>query len=271
MAFFDCHFFSDALGMNVSAYVLIPQITSRQIGVAAGKTRDKYPALYLLHGLSDDHTIWLRRTSIERYAAEKNLAVIMPAVGRSFYQDMVSGPKYWTFISEELPQFIERFFPISPVRDDRFAAGLSMGGYGALRLGLVRPERYAAIASLSGALDMVRRAKEAGREGSALSRAELEAMFGPKLKVEGTDADLFYLIQRLAVGSGLKPKLYVSCGTEDIILHDTRKFKQHLDSLRIEYTYDEGPGAHAWGYWDQQIQRVLEWLPLDETSVQTLA
>ncbi|MHA3773029.1 alpha/beta hydrolase [Verrucomicrobiota bacterium sgz303538] len=264
MAFFDCHFFSDALGMNVSAYVLIPQITSRQIGVTAAKTRERYPALYLLHGLSDDHTIWLRRTSIERYAAEKNLAVVMPAVSRSFYQDMVSGPKYWTFISEELPRFMESYFPISTLRDDRFAAGLSMGGYGALRLGLVQPERYAAIASLSGALDMVRRAKEAGREGSALSRAELEAMFGPELKVEGTDADLFHLAQHLSVSSGPKPKLYVACGAEDFILHDTRKFKQHLDSLRVEHTYHEGPGAHEWGYWDQQILRVLEWLPMDK-------
>lgn len=262
MAFFDCHFFSDALGLNVSAYVLLPQQTSRQIGVVAGEARAKYPALYLLHGLSDDHTIWLRRTSIERYAAARNLAVIMPAVARSFYQDMVSGPNYWSFISEELPRLMESFFPISSERRDRFAAGLSMGGYGAMRLGLVHPERYAAVASLSGALDMVRRAREAGRQGSALTRAELEAMFGPKLVVEGTTADLFHLAHLRAMSDGPKPQLYVACGTEDFILHDTRKFKQHLDSLHIGHTYEESPGAHEWGYWDQQIQRVLEWLPL---------
>ncbi|RYD73325.1 MAG: esterase family protein, partial [Verrucomicrobiaceae bacterium] len=190
MAFFDCHFFSDTLGQNVSVYVLLPQQTARQIGVVAGAARTKYPALYLLHGLSDDHTIWLRRTSVERYAAERNLAVVMPAVARSFYQDMVSGPQYWSFISEELPRLMESFFPISPERNDRFAAGLSMGGYGALRLGLLHPERYAAAASLSGALDMTRRAREAGREGSSLTKAELEAMFGPQLLVEGTNADL---------------------------------------------------------------------------------
>src|SRR5687767_12589242 len=146
MAFFDCHFFSDTLAMTVSAHVLIPQESTRQIGLESGPARSSYPALYLLHGLSDDHTIWLRRTSIERYAAAKNLAVIMPAVARSFYQDMVSGPKYWTFVSEELPALIEQFFPISPEREDRFAAGLSMGGYGAFRLGLLKPERYSAVA-----------------------------------------------------------------------------------------------------------------------------
>ena len=96
MAFLDVHCFSDALGLSVSFYVLLPQKAARQIGMPGGEQRVQYPTLYLLHGLSDDHTIWLRRTSIERYAAAKNLAVVMPAVGRSFYQDMANGAKYWT-------------------------------------------------------------------------------------------------------------------------------------------------------------------------------
>src|SRR5687768_1122020 len=151
MAFFDCHFFSDTLAMTVSAYVLVPQSSVKQIGLESGPARATYPTLYLLHGLSDDHTIWMRRTSIERYAAAKNIAVVMPAVGRSFYQNMASGPQYWTFLSEELPRLMRQFFPLSPAREDNFAAGLSMGGYGALRLGLAHPDRFAAAASLSGA------------------------------------------------------------------------------------------------------------------------
>src|SRR3954463_9504927 len=165
MAFLDVHCFSDALGLSVSFYVLLPQQTTRQIGLAGGEKRAQYPTLYLLHGLSDDHTIWMRRTSIERYAAAKNIAVVMPAVARSFYQDMASGARYWTFVSEELPALCQQFFPLSPAREDNFVAGLSMGGYGALRLGLARPEKFAAAASLSGALDIVRFAKQAGRTG----------------------------------------------------------------------------------------------------------
>lgn len=125
MAFFDCHFFSDTLALNVSAYVLVPQPVPVDC-----------PVLWLLHGLSDDHTAWMRRTAIERYAAARNLAVVMPAVGRSFYQDMMSGPRYWSFLSEELPAIMRGFFPFSPARRRNFAAGLSMGGYGALRLAL---------------------------------------------------------------------------------------------------------------------------------------
>jgi S-formylglutathione hydrolase FrmB len=169
MAFLDCHCFSDALGMSVSFHVLLPQKTQSQIGMDGGETRATYPTLYLLHGLSDDHTIWMRRTSVERYAAAKNLAVIMPAVGRSFYQDMASGPRYWSFLSEELPALCQRWFPLSSSREETFAAGLSMGGYGALRLGLLQPDRFGAVASLSGALDVARRCTEARREGSRMT------------------------------------------------------------------------------------------------------
>src|SRR6266581_2742541 len=126
MAFLDVHCFSDVLGLTVSFYVLLPQSSSRQIGMAGGAKREQYSTLYLLHGLSDDHTIWMRRTSIERYAAEKNLAVVMPGVARSYYQDMASGPRYWTFLSEELPALMRQFFSLSSAREDNFAAGLSM-------------------------------------------------------------------------------------------------------------------------------------------------
>jgi S-formylglutathione hydrolase FrmB len=264
MAFFDCHFFSDALGLTVSAYVILPQQTARQIGMggAATKASKGFPTLYLLHGLSDDHTIWLRRTSIERYAATKNVAIVMPAVARSFYQDMADGPRYWTYVSEELPSIMRGFFPLSAEREDNFAAGLSMGGYGALRMALGRPDKFAAGASLSGALDMGRRVREAGRNGSLMSKAELMGIFGQDLKCEGTETDLFYLAQKAAVATPPQPKLYISCGTEDGLLGESRLFKKHLESLHLEAQYEEALGTHEWGFWDAQIQKVLAWLPL---------
>lgn len=262
MAFFDFHFFSEALGLNCAAQVLVPQATTRQIGMAGGERRERYPTLYLLHGLSDDHTTWMRRTSIERYAAEKNIAVVMPAVARSFYQDMASGPKYWTFVSEELPALCEQFFPLSAEREQRFAAGLSMGGYGALRLGLGRPDQFAAAASLSGALDIVRRLREAGRDGALMNKAEYVGIFGPELKGEGTDADLFFLAEKVAASNRPKPKLFLACGTEDRLVDEQRAFQKHLEGLRLPATCEESPGTHEWAYWDAQIQRVLGWLPL---------
>ncbi len=261
MAFVDFHFFSEALGLTCAAHVLLPQPSIRQIGMAGGEVREKYPTLYLLHGLSDDHTIWTRRTSIERYAAAKNVAVVMPAVARSFYQDMASGAKYWTFVSEELPALCQHYFPISAAREENFVAGLSMGGYGALRLGMAKPEKFAAAASLSGALDLARRLRDAGKPGSRIDRAEWTGIFGGTLKAPA-DSDLWLLAQKLAASAGPKPALYLACGTEDELLEDTRTFRKHLSGLKLPATYHESPGAHEWGYWDRQIQHVLDWLPL---------
>ncbi len=261
MAFIDFHFFSEALGLTCSAHIVIPQPTIQQVGMTGGKAKARYPTLYLLHGLSDDHTIWTRRTSIERYAAAKNLAVVMPAVGRSFYQDMVNGAKYWNFVSEELPALCQSYFPLSAAREDNFAAGLSMGGYGALRLGLGRPNQFAAAASLSGALDLQRRLREAGKAGSRVSRAEWVGIFGPELQVP-VESDLWLLAQKLGAAPGPKPALYLSCGTEDPLLEDTRSFQRQLKAANLTAAYQEGPGDHEWGYWDAQIRRVLDWLPL---------
>src|SRR3954470_13685669 len=156
MAHLRCDFFSEALSLSTSMTVLLPQRTTTQIGLAGRQVGGPPPVLYLLHGLSDDDTIWLRRTSIERYVAPLGLAVVMPAVQRSFYTDEAYGGRYWTFVSEELPELVGRFFRVSQRREDTFVAGLSMGGSGALKVPLRQPERFAAAPSLSGALDVAR-------------------------------------------------------------------------------------------------------------------
>ena len=259
MAFFDCHFFSETLALQVSAHVLVPQ----PLAFPPQTTRrKKHPVLFLLHGLSDDHTMWLRRTNIERYAAERNLAVVMPAVGRSFYQDMAGGARYWTFVSEEFPAIMRRFFPLSEKRADNFAAGLSMGGYGALRLALAHPDRFAAAASFSGALDYVRRLRDSGKPRSRISQAEWNAVAGPGADAAGTDSDLFHLAKRVAKRRGPKPALWLDCGTKDDIIGDTRAFHSHLDALGWQHHSEESAGGHDWAYWDSQIKRAIAWLPL---------
>ncbi len=261
MAFLDFHFYSESLALTCAAHVILPQATRSQVGMGGGRAQEKYPTLYLLHGLSDDHTIWMRRTAIERYAAERSVAVVMPAVARSFYQDMLCGPKYWTFVSEELPALCQHYFPLSAAREDNFAAGLSMGGYGALRLGLGRPDKFAAAASLSGALDMARRLRDADKPSSRIERREWVAIFGPELKAPA-DSNLWLLASKALGGSEARPAIYLACGTEDELISDTRTFRQHLEAVGLPLTYRESPGIHEWGYWDAEIQRVLAWLPI---------
>jgi putative tributyrin esterase len=247
MALIQCDFFSETLQLSTSMNVILPQ-----------PVRTRYPVLYLLHGLSDDHTIWLRRTSIERYAEPLGLAVVMPAVHRSFYADMAHGGRYWTFVSQELPALVQGFFPISSGREETFVAGLSMGGYGAFKLALSFPQRFAAAASLSGALD------QAGsmQQVEPAWRAEMEAIYGDLSQVVGGPNDVMHLARRLARSAGPKPRLYQCCGTEDFLHDQNLRFRDQARALGLDLIYEEGPGEHEWGYWDRMIQRVLAWLPV---------
>ena len=169
MAFLQIQFFSDVLNVASTVNVIMPE-ANQGIGVETSKNRAKNrelpKVLYLLHGYSDDHTIWMRRTSVERYAAAHNLTVVMPAVNHSFYCNEVHGERYWDYVSEELPATIQRFLRVSDKPEDTFVAGLSMGGYGAMRLALTYPERYAAAGSFSGAVDITGIVEHHGEDGT---------------------------------------------------------------------------------------------------------
>jgi len=224
-----------------------------------------YPTLWLRHGLSDDHTGWVRQTSIERYVAGKNLAVVMPGCDRSYYADMAHGHDYWTFVSEELPTIARRMFRLSPRRQDNFVAGLSMGGYGAMKLAMNHPDRYAAAASLSGALDPAALLDEFPER-----LPEWINMFGDPPRLEGTASDLFEQSAKLAGGEFADLPLYTCCGTADFVYQHSVRFHKHAQKLGLNMTHESHEGEdHEWGYWDRQIQRVLAWLPLpvDEPSV----
>ncbi|GEL94797.1 alpha/beta hydrolase [Cellulomonas composti] len=251
MALVTCHFFSEVLEESTSITVLLPQATRAQIGLAGVASDDPPPVLYLLHGLSDDETIWTRRTSVERYADERGLAVVMPRVGRSFYADERHGAAYWTFLSQELPEVVASFFRVSTRREDTFVAGLSMGGYGALKWALREPHRFAAAASLSGALDI------APDEG--LRTQTVPHVWGGL--PPGPDDDLLDLLDR--ADPATLPALFVACGTEDFLHDQNLRFLACADERGIPVHRDvDGPGAHEWGYWDEQVRAVLDWLPI---------
>lgn len=257
MALVHCHFFSQVLGMMSTMSVLLPDPRPTVEGYTPPRWDYRWPTLYLLHGLPDDHTAWLRRTSLESYAENLQLAIVMPAANRSFYTDMAAGPRYWTFISEELPAVARHFFPLATEREANFVAGLSMGGYGALKLALTYPERYAAAASLSGVLDVARYAKDELANG----QAEMRHIFGDPAGLANSANDLFRLAALLAASNRPRPKLYQWCGTDDFLYADNLRFQEHTQTLNLPTTCEEGPGGHDWSCWDVEIQRVLQWLP----------
>ena len=262
MALIHCQFFSETLDLSMAMNVIVPQpASSRQMGIASPERKKHYPALYLFHGLSEDHSIWCRRTSIERYAAMYNLIIVMPEVHRSWYTDINGGGKYWTFISEELPAIAEQFFAVSPCREDRFVAGLSMGGYGAFKLALRRPDKFSAAASLSGVLDICDYTIQQIDQGNE----EILRIFGRSSAIVGSDNDLFNLVRKAKAGGPPLPKLFQWCGTEDFLYKSNCAFRDLITPLGFDYQYHEGPGTHDWSCFDREIQRVLKWLPLRST------
>lgn len=249
MAYVELHIYSEKLKMQTTVGVVLPQRgTIGEIGVVNAGKAEKYKTLYLLHGLSDDYSIWHRRTSIERYATEYGICVVMPCGGRSFYMNQQNGENYYDYVAKELPALINEFFNVSDKREDRFIAGNSMGGYGALKIALKEKEIFCGAAGLSSVADI----------RTELFKGHLEAIIG-KENYLSKEEDLFVLADKGSKAS-LKPKLYMCCGTEDFLYQDNVKLRDHLKKYDYDYTYEEETGTHSWDYWDQKLIRVLEWM-----------
>ncbi|MBE0700570.1 MAG: esterase family protein [Acholeplasmataceae bacterium] len=246
MAFFQCNYRSEVLQMDVNVNVLVPQHLHKG---------EKVKTLYLLHGYSGNFTNWIRLTNIERYADAKRIAVIMPDVSNSYYTDMAAGYKYFTYLTEELPQMVNSTFPLSTDREDTYVAGLSMGGYGALKCALTYPERYCMASSLSGALDVDNLANRFQEERTAY----FKGIFGDD-PIKNTNNDLHHLIKEIIQEKRQMPEIFIGCGTEDFLYEDNQKFRTFLDQLNVSYTYKESKGEHNWEFWDAYIKYTLDWM-----------
>ncbi len=254
MAFLEFHYYSKALQQQVSLNVILPEIHKKQEGV--GAPDGQYKTLYLLHGLSGDYTNWMRKTSIERYAEEYGIAVVMPAVGRSWYADTAYGAPYFTFVTQELPAVCRGYFKgMSDKREDNYIAGLSMGGYGAIKAALTYPAQYGGCAALSGALDITRFGRPYRLEEW---RGNFDFDLQSAVELEGSDMDLFALTLRNHQGGVPFPHLYLWCGTEDTLMEINRKYDRLLTELNIPHLFEESQGDHTWKWWDLHIQDVLK-------------
>lgn len=249
LALLQMQFLSEAIGKQTSVSVLLPD-----------DIQPPYKTLYLFHGWSDDHTAWMRHSAIEQYAKREQIAVIMPDVGLSYYTDMVYGGRYYTYISKELPARMEREFSLSTKREDRYVAGLSMGGFGALKWALNEPNLFAAAASFSGALIVEELVKIHEQTGNHARKPLMQAIFGKDLNVEATGGNL---IKRIETQTKALPPLYQYCGTEDFVYDLNRLFRDQARSLHTNIHYQEGPGEHTWDYWDARIDEWLHQLRTD--------
>ena len=236
MALIDLTYFSQVLVKQTSATVLYPES-----GIGP------FPVFYLLHGLSDDHSMWLRNTRLEAYMGGIPMIVVMPDGHRRFYTRNHDGPDYAKHLAEELPARIEAMFHAKATGKARCIGGLSMGGYGAMRLALGYPGRYVSANSFSGALNV------AGNDRDKWV-PEYHQVFGPSPL--GTDHDLVALAKKAKRKNKL-PKLMIDCGVDDHLIQENRDFHAALDELGIKHGYAEYPGAHTWDYWDLHIRDAI--------------
>ncbi|MCL2816435.1 MAG: esterase family protein [Oscillospiraceae bacterium] len=249
MALLNCNFYSKAINITTGMNVILPEDYSG----------GELPALYLLHGYTDNYEAWMRWTSIERYARDYKLAVVMPDVHKSFYNDFPginNGYKYWTFVSEELIEITRRLFPLSHKREDTFVAGLSMGGFGAFKCALNRPDVFSVAGSLSGAVYL-----NEGFDGR-MDCNESKMFFGETAQIRGSQNDLLAAAEKTAKLPE-KPKLYQYCGTEDFLYEGNVIFRDFVKNLGFDYTYEESPGGHEWKYWDKYIKKFIGMLNLE--------
>ena len=270
MAVIHGNFYSKTLENGVQIEIALPEPIS-------DGAKEPLPVLNLLHGNSDDATVWQRRTSIERYADQYGMAVVMPGVQRgSAYTDQVNGEAWYTYIAQEVPDMARRYLKISQRREDTFVAGLSMGGYGAMHWALREPQRFRAAITLSGAVgsriptgyslsDIKRtsgqdRQKRENRESYAI-RTEFAMTYGSvEQYLQNDDAHLIRQV-KAALREGKKlPDLYMACGTEDFLYDANAQLHEQLTALGVAHTYREGPGAHNWAFWDHWIQDALAWI-----------
>jgi putative tributyrin esterase len=236
VALITLQWYSLPLEGMTAANVIVPETSS-----------GPYPVLYLLHGLSEDHSAWVRRTSIERYAEAYQFMIVMPDSGRGYSADAPDGEAYETAMVNDLVPFIDRTFRTEARRAGRAIGGLSMGGYGALKFAFGYPNLFCSATSHSCSRAVTWTHAPTSQESKYVR------VFGPN--PSGGPNDLFAVTEK--IDRRLLPALRIDCGTEDALLEHNRRFHQHLETLAIPHQYAEFPGGHNWTYWDQRIQEAL--------------
>lgn len=259
MAILHVDYFSQALFRTVPVRVILP--VDKAVGGAYVKRDRPFRTLYLLHGLCGSQDDWVNYTRIQHWAEDRDLAVVMPAGENACYIDHPWG-SYGEFVGRELVAMTRAMFPLSCRREDTFIAGLSMGGYGALRNGLKYFDTFSAIGAFSGALHFF---EEEGRDAVGFDPLSLD-----RKVAAGTDVNPRVAYEIMETGCREldlpKTRIYMACGLEDPLLSSNRKFRVFLEEKGADLTYIESAGNHNWDFWNEHIHKLLEWLPLSDVN-----
>lgn len=208
----------------------------------------RYPVLYLLHGHDGGHRNWLDRTNLLAHTAPLPLIVVLPDAGNSWYTNSHARPeeRFEEYVAREIPAFIDQHFRTLTYREARYVAGLSMGGYGALKLGLKYSARFSLAGSFSG--DPL--------AAGDTSHQRLNHVFGPVGSSSRAENDLVALARDARIADG--SYFYIDSGIADRLLARNRAFVQAMSARPLAYEYHEVPGAHTWEFWDRRLPVFLK-------------
>lgn len=249
MALVSVHYRSDQLKKTVEIQLVVPDCNG-----SFTKPLSEYPVVYLLHGLSEDASSWVRKSNAERYGLERGLILVMPSVDRSMYCDGVLGQNYFTYLTRELPEYLHLVFGLSLRREQNFIMGFSMGGFGAARAALTYPERYAAWGSLSGLVDlapMLLRLDEAAKEEFPFLAAEAERI----------DTSVLNPVNLINAERQKSLRGYLSCGENDDLLICTRRFQAASQKAGLPNRFVYVPDRrHDWTFWEEQIPAFFDFI-----------
>lgn len=243
---------STLMGREMGYRVVLPSAYN-----TAG-TSERFAVIYLLHGLTGNYSNWTDRTKLGDYAAAGKFIIVTPEGENGWYTDNPTKPnhKYESYIIKELIPQVDKQFRTIPERKGRMIAGLSMGGYGAVKFGLKYPEMFSLVGSFSGAL--AASSYRTAEEVPASIRQALVGIFGEPNSETHKSNDIFRMIsdstsERIRAA----PFIYLSCGTEDFLVQHNREFLKLLNDKKIPHEYRELPGAHNWAFWDDQVREFL--------------
>ncbi len=221
----------------------------------------RYPVIYLLHGLGGRASDWVsERARLAAHAAQYRFIIVAPEGEDSWYTDSATDAtrKFETYIVAELIPDVDSRFRTLKTRDARAVAGLSMGGYGALKFGVKYPQTFTLAASLSGAF-VAPSWDATDPKLLAFLKPSIARAYGAMDSPTRSANDLYKLFGDLPPGRFKElPFIYFDCGTEDFLIGANRTLSELLLKRKIPHEYRQLPGGHNWPYWDGQAQEVLK-------------
>lgn len=262
MANIEITFHADSIMRLTTFQLFLPNDVSAEIIDGNPAYKRKTKTLFLLHGYSGIYKDWALGSLAHEMSLKYNLAVVMPSGDNSFYVDgKGSGHAYAQYVGRELVDYVRGTFGLAKKTEDTFIGGFSMGGFGAIHLGMLFPQNFGKIAALSSAMIIEDiSGLQPGEENAIADYDYYTSVFGELSALKTSRNNPEHQIKLRIQGQERIQPIFMACGTEDYLLPNNRRFHQFLVSEGVDVTYRESPGCHDWKFWNEYLEPAILWM-----------